>query len=251
MTFALAFIIGGALAAKRLRELAKPGDWAFELAFATLVGGFAGARIDSVIENWSELDGGLVTNLLFDGGLIWYGGLMGAAVGTVVWGRFRGMLDLRLLDFGAPLLAIGYAVGRIGCQLSGDGDYGIPWDGPWAMAYPDGTLPTNVPVHPTPVYETLTMGFVAYALWRLRDAFQPGLLFALYLLLAGTERFLVEFIRRNDDVLAGLTSAQLFSLAMILAGGIWILLKARRGELQARPGAATTQLTEPQPSPMR
>ena len=84
------------------------------------------------------------------------------------------MLNLTLLDICAPGLAIGYAVGRIGCQLSGDGDYGIPWDGPWAMAYPDGTVPTDVPVHPTPIYETLAMGLVAYVLWRLRDASGPG-----------------------------------------------------------------------------
>ena len=78
-------------------------------------------------------------------------------------------------------LALGYAIGRIGCQLSGDGDYGSPWDGPWAMAYPDGTVPTDEEVHPTPIYETLAMGVVAYVLWRLRDRFRPGMLFALYL----------------------------------------------------------------------
>ena len=73
------------------------------------------------------------------------------------------------------------------------------------MAYPDGTKPTDQTVHPTPVYETLTMGIVALVLWRLRDRFTNGTLFALYLLLAGTERFLVEFIRRNNDVAIGLT----------------------------------------------
>ena len=142
-----------------------------------------------------------------------------------------------------PALAIGYAVGRIGCQLSGDGDYGVAWDGPWAMAYPDGTVPTEVEVHPTPIYEALAMGLVAYILWRRRDSYRPGLLFALYLVLAGLERLLVEFIRRNDEVIAGLTQPQLLSLAMIAAGGIWIAAKARRGELYAseaaRPSAAS------------
>jgi phosphatidylglycerol:prolipoprotein diacylglycerol transferase len=143
------------------------------------------------------------------------------------------MLNLTLLDVCAPGLAIGYAVGRIGCQLSGDGDYGIPWDGPWAMAYPDGTVPTDVAVHPTPIYETLAMGLVTYALWRLRDSFRPGLLFALYLVLAGGERLMVEFIRRNDEVLLGLTQPQLISLAMILAGGAWLAIKGNRGEVTA------------------
>ena len=71
------------------------------------------------------------------------------------------MLDWGLADLAPPRLAAGYAIGRIGCQLSGDGDYGIPWDGPWAMAYPDGTVPTTEEVHPTPVYETIIIGIVA------------------------------------------------------------------------------------------
>ena len=113
---------------------------------------------------------------------------------------------------------MGYAIGRVGCQLSGDGDYGVHSSLPWAMAYPKGTVPTNVEVHPTPVYETLTMGLVALLLWQLRDRLTGGRLFALYLVLAGVERFLVEFIRRNDDVALGLTLPQLLSLGMIVFG---------------------------------
>ena len=81
------------------------------------------------------------------------------------------------------------------------------------------------------------MGLVAFALWRLRDRFRPGILFALYLVLAGAERFLVEFVRRNEDVLLGLTQAQLLSLAMIVAGGVWIIRIARRGQLLREPAA--------------
>jgi phosphatidylglycerol---prolipoprotein diacylglyceryl transferase len=96
------------------------------------------------------------------------------------------------------------------------------------MAYPDGTEPIDETVHPTPVYETLAMGLVAMVLWRLRFTLTNGLLFALYLVLAGGERLLVEFIRRNEDAAIGLTTAQLFSVAMIVAGGLWLLLAARR-----------------------
>jgi phosphatidylglycerol:prolipoprotein diacylglycerol transferase len=96
------------------------------------------------------------------------------------------------------------------------------------MSYPDGTKPIDTPVHPTPVYETLAMGLVALLLWRLRDRLTNGLLFALYLLLAGTERLLVEFVRRNDDVALGLTQAQLISVGMMLVGGVWLLLALRR-----------------------
>jgi phosphatidylglycerol:prolipoprotein diacylglycerol transferase len=160
--------------------------------------------------------------------LVWYGGAIGGAIGVFLWAWWRGFLTLALLDVAAPALALGYAVGRCGCQLSGDGDYGKAWNGPWAMAYPDGTKPTDQTVHPTPVYETLTMGLVALVLWRLRDRFTNGTLFALYLLLAGTERFLVEFIRRNSDVAIGLTQAQLISVAMMIAGGVWLLFAFRR-----------------------
>jgi phosphatidylglycerol:prolipoprotein diacylglycerol transferase len=220
--FALGFVAAGALIAKRLRELGKPVDWAYEIVFAALIGGVVGSRLDFIIQNYDEVKDDLLGNLFSGSGLVWYGGVIGGAIGVLLWARFRRMLNLTLLDICAPALAIGYAVGRIGCQLSGDGDYGQPWDGPWAMAYPDGTVPTDETVHPTPIYETLAMGLVTYALWRLRDAFRPGLLFALYLVLAGAERFLIEFIRRNDDVALGLTQAQLLSVVMIVGGGVWL-----------------------------
>ncbi len=231
--FALGFVAAGALVARRLKELGKSVDWAYEMIFAALIGGVVGARIDYLIENFDSVSDDLFSNIFSGSGLVWFGGAIGGALGVILWARWRRMLNLTLLDICAPGLAIGYAVGRIGCQLSGDGDYGIPWDGPWAMAYPDGVVPTDVPVHPTPIYETLVMGLVAYVLWRLRDSLRPGLLFALYLVFAGSERFVVEFIRRNDDVLLGLTQAQLFSLVMIFAGGIWLAVGANRDGLRA------------------
>src|SRR5439155_199676 len=109
-------------------------------------------------------------------GLIWYGGLLGGIVTVVLWARRRGFLSLALLDLAGPGLALGYAIGRIGCQVSGDGDYGKAWNGPWAMGYPDGTVPTapGETVHPTPIYETLTLGLVARVLWQRRDRVRPG-----------------------------------------------------------------------------
>ena len=149
--------------------------------------------------------------------------------------------DLELVDLCAVPLALGYAIGRVGCQLSGDGDYGKAWDGPWAMGYPDGKVPTapGEEVHPTPVYETLAMGLFAWALWQLRDRFRPGVLFAIYLVGAGVERLLVEFLRRNDDVAAGLTAAQLESLVLIAIGGIWLTIVATRGSLRATDAGLT------------
>ena len=224
--FAAAFVAAGLVVARRLVEWGKPGDWAYEMIFAGLVGGIVGSRIDFIIENYDQVKDDLLGNIFSGSGLVWYGGLIGGAIGVAIWAHYRDLFNLALLDLAAVPLALGYAIGRIGCQLSGDGDYGQPWDGPWAMAYPEGTVATDVPVHPTPIYETLAMGLVAYALWRLRDRFRPGILFALYLVAAGTERFLVEFIRRNDEVIAGLTQAQLISLVMIAWGGTWIAVKA-------------------------
>jgi phosphatidylglycerol:prolipoprotein diacylglycerol transferase len=230
LMFAAGFLAAGAIIGRRLRELGKPPDYAYEMVFAALAGGLVGAKVWWALE---QDEGGLLDNLFSGVGLVWYGGALGGAAAMLLWARFRGMLGLGLLDLCAAPLAMGYAIGRIGCQLSGDGDYGVAWDGPWAMAYPDGTVPTTVPVHPTPIYETLAMGLVALGLWRLRDAVRPGVVFALYLLLAGLERFLVEFVRRNDAVLAGLTAPQLISLALVLAGGVWLAVVARAGGLRA------------------
>jgi phosphatidylglycerol:prolipoprotein diacylglycerol transferase len=223
ISFGIAFLVCGAVLARRLREIGRPRDWAYEIVFSALVGGLVGARIDYILQNYDKVSHDLLGNLFSGSGLVWIGGLIGGALGVVIWAWRRGFLGLALLDLCAVPLAIGYAVGRIGCQLSGDGDYGIKSDLPWAMSYPKGTVPTTAKVHPTPVYETIAMGIVALVLWRLRDRFRPGLLFALYLVLAGVERLLVEFIRRNDEAALGLTLPQLISVGMILAGGVWLL----------------------------
>jgi phosphatidylglycerol:prolipoprotein diacylglycerol transferase len=236
LMFALAFLSIGALAGRRFRELGKPVDWAYEIAFAALAGGLVGARVYFLVQNWDDVSDDLLGNVFSGSGLVWYGGVIGGALAVVAWAWRRGFLGLGLLDLCAPLLALGYAIGRIGCQVSGDGDYGQAWDGPWAMAYPDGEVPTSETVHPTPIYETLATGALAIFLWRRRDAYRPGVLFALYLVFAGLERFLVEFLRRNDAVAAGLTAPQLESLALLAAGAVWLALARRRGGLSAAAG---------------
>jgi phosphatidylglycerol:prolipoprotein diacylglycerol transferase len=229
--FALAFIAAGAVLARRLKELRKPADWAYEIIVVALVGGLVGARLNFIIQNYDSVKNDLLGNLFSGSGLVWFGGAVGGAIGVALWAWRRKMLNLTLLDMCAVPLSIGYAIGRIGCQVSGDGDYGIAWNGPWAMAYPNGTKPIDTPVHPTPIYETLAMGLVAYFLRRLRDRVQPGVLFAIYLIFAGTERLLVEFIRRNSTEFLGLTQPQLISVVMMIAGIVWLAVKARRGEL--------------------
>jgi phosphatidylglycerol:prolipoprotein diacylglycerol transferase len=228
LMFALAFIAAGALVWKRFVELGEPGDWAYEMGGAALFGGVVGSRLYFIVQNYSEVKNDLLGSLTSGAGLVWYGGVIGGALAVAAWAWYRDFLDLTLLDVAAPALAIGYAIGRIGCQLSGDGDYGKPWNGPWAMSYPDGTVPTDRTVHPTPIYETVAMGLGAWFLWQLRDRVRAGVLFAIYLAYAGTERFLVEFLRRNHREALGLTSAQFESLGMMLAGAIWIAIVVRR-----------------------
>jgi phosphatidylglycerol:prolipoprotein diacylglycerol transferase len=236
LMFALAFLAAGALIARRLVEIDKPADWAYEVCFSALVGGIVGSRIYFVVQNYDSVKHDLLGKLFSGSGLVWYGGAIGGTLAVVLWARYRRFLGLALLDLCAPALALGYAIGRCGCQLSGDGDYGKAWHGPWAMSYPDGTVPTDETVHPTPIYETLAMGLGAWLLWQLRDRFRTGVLFAIYLVYAGTERFLVEFLRRNHEVALGLTAAQLESLAMMVLGIGWICVVKRRHGNLGRPG---------------
>ncbi|HST56816.1 MAG TPA: prolipoprotein diacylglyceryl transferase family protein [Solirubrobacteraceae bacterium] len=229
--FALGFLACGAIVARRLRELGRPVDWAYEIVFAALFGGVVGARLYYLIENYDDVKHDLLGSIFSGSGLVWYGGAIGGAIGVLAWARWRRVLELRTIDMCATALALGYAIGRIGCQLSGDGDYGIRSHLPWAMGYPHGTVPTppGVRVQPTPIYETVAMCLVAYLLWRLRDRVRPGVVFALYLALSGLERLLVEFVRRNEEVFLGLTTPQLESIGLLAIGLTWLALMARRG----------------------
>jgi len=230
VVFALGFLACGCVVARRLRELGKPVDWAYEITFAALLGGVVGARAYYVIQNYSQVKHDLLGSIFSGSGLVWYGGAIGGAIGVIAWMRWRHALELRMFDMCATALTLGYAIGRIGCQVSGDGDYGIRSSLPWAMGYPHGTLPTppGVRVQPTPIYETVTMCLLAYLLWQLRDRVRPGVVFALYLVGSGLERFLVEFIRRNKEVLAGLTAPQLESLVLLAIGIVWLWVMVRR-----------------------
>jgi phosphatidylglycerol---prolipoprotein diacylglyceryl transferase len=233
--FALNFLAWGALTHRRLGELGKPTEWAFEMVVVAVVGGLIGARAYYLIQNHKAISLG---NVFSGSGLVWYGGLAGGVVAMLIWAHRRKFLGLQLFDIAAYGLALGYAIGRIGCQVSGDGDYGKAWSGPWAMGYEKGTVPTapGETVHPTPIYETLVMGLVAWLLWRWRDRFRPGVLFAMYLVFGGLERFLIEFIRRNPEEAGGLTTAQLLSIPLVIVG---VALLFRR----AQPAAAEPPAT--------
>src|SRR5215210_1241475 len=143
LLFALAFLACGLLIARRFKELGKPVDWAYEM-----VGGVVGSRLYWIVQHYDRAKDDLAGSLFSGSGLVWYGGALGGAAAVFAWARWRNFLGLALLDLAAPALALGYAVGRAGCQISGDGDYGHPSGLPWAMAYPDGAVPTTEEVHP-------------------------------------------------------------------------------------------------------
>ena len=123
IAFACAFIAAGAVLARRFRELGRSPDWAYEVILFALIGGLVGARLDFVLENYDSVKNDLLGNIFSGSGLVWYGGAIGGAAGVCLWAWWRGMLNLVLLDACAVPLSVGYAIGRIGCQVSGDGDY--------------------------------------------------------------------------------------------------------------------------------
>ena len=145
-------------------------DWAYEIVFAALLGGVIGARAYYIIQNYSLVKHDLLKSLFSGSGLVWYGGAIGGAIAVLAWMRWRDAMQLKMFDMCATALALGYGIGRIGCQVSGDGDYGIRSSLPWAMGYPHGTVPTppGVRVQPTPIYETVSMCLLAYAWTRYR-----------------------------------------------------------------------------------
>ncbi len=252
VTFALGFLACGLVIAKRLRELEKPVDWAYEIVFAALLGGVIGARLYYVIENYSSVEHDLLGSIFSGSGLVWYGGAIGGAIAVLAWMRWRKAFELQTFDMCVIALALGYGIGRIGCQVSGDGDYGIRSSLPWAMGYPHGTVPTPPGVHvqPTPIYETVAMCLLAYFLWQLRDRVRPGVICALYMVFSGLERLLVEFIRRNQEVFLGLTAPQLESIVLMAIGSIWLAWMLRRGGvdgLRAGPGSRAPT-ARPQPA---
>ena len=204
------------------------------VAAYTTVGGVVGAKLWHVLEDPTLLIHQPLLVLFDRAGFAWFGGLL-AGIAVLVWsGRQAKTGGLGMLDLAAPAVAVGYGVGRIGCLISGDGDYGIPTHLPWGMSFPHGLVPTDQRVHPTPIYEFLVALLIARYLWwrgtRTRAGVAPplGQITGEYLVLSGVARFLVEFIRINPRIYWGMSNAQVASLGSIAAGLLLILWARRR-----------------------
>jgi phosphatidylglycerol:prolipoprotein diacylglycerol transferase len=195
--------------------------------------GIVGARLYHVLESPAELFADPWPLLISRFGFAWFGGFLAGFAALLILARREKIPALTFLDACSPAACVGYAIGRIGCFLSGDGDYGIPTGLPWGMSFPNGVVPTAERVHPTPLYEFFAWMLIAYVLWRigarfLRERKPGGRVFCGYLILTGVARFLVEIIRLNPRSFLGMSNAQAASVASVLAGAVLLLFLARK-----------------------
>ncbi len=233
LMMALSFLVTTLLAAREFRRRGLNPDHANEVGLGAMVGGVLGAKIYYLIDHFGDLLQDPVAMIFSGSGLTWYGGFIGGTIGALWVTRWRRIPLLELCDISAPLLGLGYAIGRMGCFLNGD-DYGRPTDVAWAMTFPKGTPPTNTPVHPAQLYEVAGGLLIYFVLNSLKSKVaKPGALFGLYLMFAGVARFLVEFVRTNEPLLLGATMAQWISFLLFAIGFSMVLRRSVSREVLA------------------
>jgi phosphatidylglycerol---prolipoprotein diacylglyceryl transferase len=245
LMMALGFIAADIVITAECRRRGINSDYATAVVLWAAIGGLAGARLYDVLDNWRIYLADPVAIIWSGSGFVWFGGFIGGITATYFVARSYKVSFPATADMCGPALAIGQALGRIGCQVSGDGDWGLPSKLPWAMAYPHAIVGWNaqtvlkldahynlvsgffpgVRVHPAPVYETILYTGVFVVLWSLRRRIgTEGRLFYSYLVLLGACRFVVEFVRINPRVLWDLSEAQIISAVMVVAGFIALYL---------------------------
>jgi len=249
----MAFVTTYILISRDGRRLGWPPELAPDIVFWAAIGGILGSKVYYLIENIGRGTGENLAGLWdmiagiftlspqriaegiqnFGAGMVFFGGLMGGMLAVTLLLRRKKMGWLSTADALAPYLILGYAIGRIGCFLAGC-CHGVPSQLPWAIAFPNGAEPTTVPVHPTQLYE-ITMGLVIFGfLYRFRSRGRfTGQVFSFYLILAGTERFFIEFIRTNERYALGLTGAQLIGIIAIVIGGCLLYWLPRRSRVDS------------------
>ncbi len=235
----IAFIVGSILLTRELKRKKLDPDFGNSITLIALVAGIAGSKILFLIENWQDFLRAPIGLTFSAAGLTWYGGFLLALGCIYLYIRRKKIPFSKICDAAGPALILAYGIARIGCHLSGDGDYGIPTSLPWgtnyehgtyppsaafngteiAKQFPGGIVPDSTPLHPTPVYEFILCTVIFIFLWRIRKRKTlDGTLFMWYLILAGLERFVIEFIRINPPFLFGLSEAQVIALILIAIG---------------------------------
>ena len=207
-----------------MKRLGYDNKFAPDIVFWAAVGGILGSKLYYLLENLDQVIQDPFGMIFSGSGLVFLGGLMGGTFGVTMVLRKNNLPWLVFADIVAPLLILGYGIGRIGCFLVGD-DYGIASDLPWAMTFPNGLPPTLSAVHPTQMYETiLALGIFSFLWSRRKNVQVTGNLFFTYLILAGVERFMIEFIRINEKYFFGeFSGAQIISVIMICIGTYFLL----------------------------
>jgi phosphatidylglycerol:prolipoprotein diacylglycerol transferase len=254
LMMALGFIVADFLLTSECRRRGISTDFANGLVVWGAFGGIVGARIYDVFDNWPAYASNPWSIVFSGSGFVWYGGFIGGLTVAALVARHYQVPVLRAFDMCCPALILGQAFGRIGCLLSGDGDWGLPSTLSWAMAYPHAIVGWNahtvlkldqkgnlvsgffpgVRVHPAPIYESMLYAAIFCLMWSMRRKAPEGRLLSMYLILEGLARFMVEFVRINPRIAIGLSEAQLISLVMIVIGlAIWYLTSPRRSALEA------------------
>ena len=267
----IAFLLGSFVLSRELKRKGLNPALGGTITTLAIIFGIAGAKLLFLLENWSDFTRDPVGMAFSGGGLTWYGGFILAMTVLYFYLRAKKIPFLKVWDGLGVALILAYGVGRIGCHLSGDGDYGPPTTLPWGTVYAQGTakptyqlrdyfdrnpderlrwnydslrvLPAGIdrlghrvtqfdattPLHPTPIYELLlgVTGFVILLAIR-RKPLPDGMVFMIYLLLASTFRFVVEFWRLNPKLIGGFSEAQVLAIALFCAGLAGLVLVARR-----------------------
>lgn len=231
-TLALAFIVGIIWTLKEAPEKGFNVEYLYEAYIISIFLAIAGSRAVFVLLNWELYRDAPLWRILFswEGGLTFYGGLIAVLLGVLLHSYYRKVPYLKLMDFAAPFIALGYAITRVGCFLNGC-CYGHVTTVPWGMVFP---VVDGLTRHPTQLYAAFA-GLIIFVLLRYlrRYSFFDGYIFMLFLMFYGINRFIVEFFRVSEPGLWFLTQAQLMALLFIVAPLIILAWKRRDAALDA------------------
>ena len=208
-------------------------ELAYKILITVIPSAIIGAKIFHIIENFSEFLADPAGIVFSGAGLSVYGGFILSFIAGGILIKMNNEQPLRILDIASPAMALGYAIGRLGCHASGDGCYGIPTESFLGMAYPNGIVPTSLNVYPTPLFESFLSFLFFIALMKLRKyELKTGMLFFIYLIMNGCARFAIEFIRVNPIAALGFTQAQIIAICFVLAGagGLFYVMKSNLKE---------------------